>query len=80
MTILAPFSDDVQALLIELDEACAVQHKNLKEEAKKASLGGKYLEVDMETLVWLKFIKGYGILFNRGVDAGWIKGVITNDK
>ena len=74
-SLLLPFDDDEQLLLKQVDNACFTQGKLLKEEATRQKLAGKPLTVDMETLVWVKLIRAYGILFNRAVDAGWVTGV-----
>ena len=74
-SLLLPFDDDEQLLLKQVDNACFIQGKLLKEEATRQKLAGKPLTVDMETLVWFKLIRAYGILFNRAVDAGWVTGV-----
>lgn len=82
MSILTPFDEPTQKLLKELDTACAAQIELLREEARKASLSGdKELQVDLETLVWSRFIRGYGILYNRAIDAGWIQDIhLEGDK
>ena len=74
--LLLPFEDDVQHLLKQVDHACMLQQKRVLEASRKAKLAGQPLEVDMETLVWTKIIKAYGILFNRAVDAGWIQDIM----
>ena len=73
--VLAEFDDKTQQLLMEVDKACQIQLEGLKEEARKASLEDKELEVSLEDLVWLKLIKAYGIMYNRCIDAGWIKDI-----
>lgn len=78
--ILSPFDEDTQALLKELDVACAAQINQLRADARKKSLIGEPYEADVETMVWLKFIKGYGILYNRAVDAGWLEDIIQENK
>lgn len=78
--LLAPFDDKTQELLIELDTACGIQMDNIKKDVKKAELYGNEFELDLETMVWMKFIKGYGILMNRAIDAGWVKGIHRGDR
>ena len=80
LRMLAPFDDEVCKLLKELDNACAVQTAMFKEEMNKASLKGEVFSPDMETLVWLKFIKGFGILYNRAIDAGWVRDILLDNK
>ena len=78
--LLAPFELPTQDLLKEIDIACGVQMNSLREEAKLKSLANEELVIDTETMVWLKIIKAYGILYNRAVDAGWIQDVLTENK
>jgi hypothetical protein len=78
--ILAPFDDETQALLHKVDSACASQVENVKEELNKASLSNGEYQVDLETLVWMEIIKAYGVLMNRAIDAGWVKGIHTDKK
>jgi len=78
--VIAEFDDDTQELLKELDMACGVQMESLRKEAASKSLANEELQINTETMVWLRFIKGFGILYNRAIDSGWITGVMTNDK
>jgi len=81
VSILAPFDEKTQLLLNEVDNACRVVFDGLKGDVQTASLeGDDKFDVDMETAVWLKVIRAYGILFNRGIDAGWIKGIMTKEE
>lgn len=76
--ILAPFNDEDALFLDQVDVACRAVMVGMEEEANAASLAGKeVLELDMETIAWLKFIRGFGLLYNRAVDSGWLKGVVT---
>lgn len=80
MSILAPFNATDQKFLNEVDSACRAVMAGMEEEVNAASLSGKKeLQLDVETIAWLKFIRGYGILFNRAVDAGWVEGIITEN-
>lgn len=79
--ILAPFNDEDALFLSEVDVACRTVMAVMEGEANAASLAGEdELKLDMETIAWLKFIRGYGILFNRAVESGWLKGVVTEIK
>lgn len=73
--MIAPFDEETQNDLKEMDVACAIQIKQLREKAAQASLAGVPYEIDVETMVWMKVIKSFGILYNRAIDAGWIDGV-----
>lgn len=75
-SILAPFGDEDQALLRQVDLACRAEAARLKEEAKKKALANEEFQVDMETMAWFKIIQAYGILYNRAVDAGWIQDIL----
>lgn len=78
--VIAPFDEETNTLLAEVDIACRGQQDLIKQEAKIASLNNKPLEVDMGTLAWLKIIKAYGVLYNRAIDAGWASGVHLEEK
>ena len=79
MKLLAPFDDADAKFLTEVDRACRAVMASMEEEANKASLAGEdELKLDMETIAWLKFIRGYGILYNRAVESGWLKGIVTD--
>jgi len=79
MKLLAPFDDDDAKFLNEVDAACRAVMLGMKEEADASSLAGESeLKLDMETIAWLKFIRGYGILYNRAVESGWLKGIVTD--
>lgn len=77
--LLIKFDEPTQHLLKEVDLACQAQVALMREEAEKASLAGKELEIDMETMVWVKIIKAWGILYNRAVDAGWIDDIMLEE-
>jgi hypothetical protein len=77
--LLAPFDEATQELLLEIDQAMKAQAEHIKGEANWASLNNKPYKPDMETLVWLKVMKGYGVLMNRALEAGWIKGALYED-
>jgi len=78
MKILAEFNDEDQKFLGEVDRACRVVLDGLKGDARKASLSGEdTMQIDMETAVWLKVTRAYGILYNRAIEASWIRGVVT---
>jgi hypothetical protein len=79
-SLLAPFSDEDQAVLLEVDNACSIQAQHVKAEMDKASLSGGEYKVDLETLTWMKITKAYGILMNRAIEAGWVEGVMTGNK
>ena len=75
------FAEDVQTLLYRVDFACSQQYKNIQEEIDAASLAGdKEFKLDLESIVWLEIAKAYGILYNRAVDEGWVKGVLTDNE
>ncbi len=78
--ILAPFDAETQELLFKVDAACASQVEGVREELKKASLSNGEYQVPLETLVWMEIIKAYGVLMNRAIDAGWVKGIHTENK
>ncbi len=78
--ILAPFNDEDAKFINEVDFACRAAMRGMHEEANALSLKGEdSMPLDMETLAWLKFIRGYGILYNRAVESGWLKGILTTD-
>lgn len=72
--MLAPFDNDTQLLLLEVDRAMKEQAEQVKGEANWASLNNKEYEPDVETLVWLKIMQAYGVLMNRALEAGWVQG------
>lgn len=78
--VLAEFDDETQEMLKEMDVACGVQMEALRKEAQSKSLANEPLEIDTEMMVWIRVIKCYGILYNRAVDAGWIRDVLTENK
>jgi len=79
--IISPFDDETQALLIQVDNACASQMQRIMEDMEKASLAGDTeYKMDLESLVWSRVIRAYGILMNRSIDAGWVKGIHTTRK
>ena len=64
---------------MRVDRACGEQYALIQKEIDAASLAGdKDFKVDLESLVWLEIAKAYGILYNRAVDEGWVKGIITD--
>lgn len=73
--LLVEFTEEDQQLLKQVDLACRAEAARLKEQARKSALANEEFLVDMETLAWFKIIKAYGILYNRAVDAGWVKDV-----
>ena len=80
-SLLTPFDSETQVLLQEVDGACAAQKAVLMEKIKQASLAGEtQYKMDLETMVWTKIIKAYGILMNRAIDSGWVEGVHTENK
>lgn len=72
VALIAPFEEEEQLLLKEIDLACQMQMSRLKDEATRVKLAGLPMEPDMETLVWLKIIKAYGVLYSRAIEAGWV--------
>ena len=76
--ILAPFNDVDAKFLTEVDRACRAVMAAMEEEANKTALSGEQnMKLDMETIAWLKFIRGFGLLYNRAVDCGWLQGIVT---
>ena len=73
---LIPFDDKTQKMLKEIDVACQDQMQEIKEEKTEAWNIGEEWYPDKETLMWLTFIKGFGIMYNRCTEAGWIKDVV----
>ena len=73
--LLQPFDKESQSLLKSVDAACQTQMMKMKEEATLAALGNNPFEVDLETLVWTRLIRAYGILYNRAIEAGWVDDV-----
>lgn len=69
--LLAPFDDETQDYLRFVDKACNMACREL---SKKFNPDGETLLDDNE-LAMLELSRAFGILFNRGVDAGWITGV-----
>jgi hypothetical protein len=78
--ILAPFDDETQKLLNEVDSACRMQSELLLEEMSKASLAAEEYKMPIESMVWWKVIQAYGVLMNRAIDAGWVDGILTEIK
>jgi hypothetical protein len=75
-SLLAPFDEETQVLLLEVDAACSLQMQQLMEKINQAALAGdEEYKMDLETMVWTKVIRAYGKLMNRAIDAGWISGV-----
>ena len=58
---------------------CRMQMDVLMEDMSKSSLKGEDYKMDIETMVWFKVIKAYGILMNAAIDAGWVRGVVTEN-
>lgn len=73
--ILGPFDQETQKLLCLVDGACQAQAKLIRDEVARKKLAGEDLAPDAETVGWLQLIKAYGILFNRAVEASWIKSI-----
>ena len=79
MKLLAPFNDEDALFLNQVDTACRAVMGGMEEEANAASLAGHgELKLDIETIAWLKFIRGFGLLYNRAVESHWLKGVVTD--
>ena len=78
--LLTPFDEETQLLLLQVDNACAQVLAGFKEEANKASLANKELEVDIEAIVWSRIIKAYGVLMNRAIECGWVEGIQVENK
>jgi len=75
--ILKPFSESDQKILKVVDQGCRMQAKMISDEDTRAKLAGEPLEVTPEVAAWRVMIRGFGILYNRAVDAGWVDDVIT---
>ena len=73
--ILAPFSDEVQDFLRFIDSACADGMKMLDKERERAENAKEENWMTPDLLATFNIIRAYGVLFNRCVDAGWIKAV-----
>jgi len=79
-SVLAPFDDGTQEFLRFVDQACFHQMRTLEREKNTKLLAGEDIEMDLETMGWLNMIRAYGILYNRAIDAGWIKGVHLDEQ
>ena len=80
-SIIAEFDEETQELLKSVDKACSAQMGEIMADMERASLAGDTeYKMDLETLVWTKVIRAYGILINRAIDAGWVTGVVTGGK
>ena len=80
LTVLAPFDEETEKLLLEFDQACRMQSEVLLKAMERSSLAGEEYVMTIETMVWWKAIKAYGILMNRAINAGWVRGVVTEEK
>lgn len=75
--LLLPFDPETQELLHQVDKACSVQLEAIIKDMEKASLAGATeYKPDIETLVWSRVAKAYGILMNRAIESGWVQGVL----
>ena len=75
------FEDETQALLARVDNACSQQYINIQAEIDAASLAGdKEFRLDLESIVWMEIAKAYGILYNRAVEEGWVKGILRDNE
>lgn len=77
MVFTREFDDTTQVLLTRVDKACGQQYELIQAEIDKASLAGdKEFKLDLESIVWMEIAKAYGILFNRAIEEGWVKGIL----
>ena len=75
------FEDEIQVLLARVDSACSQQYANIQAEIDAASLAGdKEFRLDLESIVWMEIAKAYGILYNRAIEEGWVKGILQDTK
>jgi len=75
------FGDETQALLMRVDRACGEQYAIIQADIDAASLAGdKEFKLDLESIVWMEIAKAYGILYNRAVDEGWVKGIVLENE
>ena len=78
--VYGPFDDETQAKLHEWDNLCRGQHIILEDAMKKASLAGEDYKMTIDDMIWFKGITAFGILMNRAIDAGWVTGIMTEEK
>jgi len=75
-SILLPFDEETQKRLLLMDAGCQVLVEQENTEEARCLLSNEPYEPDMETAGFKEFIACYGILMNRAIEAGWIKGVL----
>ena len=71
-----PFPDKIVEFLQDVDLACrnqAIDWKTQLDEDPK-------WEPDDTDVAWMAMIKAYGILYNRAIDTGWLKGFLVEEK
>jgi hypothetical protein len=73
--LLAPFDEETQEFLKLVDSACTRGIDMLGAEMRRCKLKEEEFEVTHEVLATINMIRGFGILYNRCIDAGWVDGV-----
>lgn len=73
--VLAPFDSETQEFLRFVDEACQNGMEMLRDEKRRCELTGEEFQLTYEVMAMLNMIRGFGILYNRCIDAGWVKGL-----
>jgi len=79
-SILAPFDDETQEFLGFVDQACKTAMDELREERNRCEKTGEEFQLTYEVAATLNMVRAFGILYNRSIDAGWIKGVHTEQQ
>jgi hypothetical protein len=74
-SILAEFDDDTQEFLKFVDSACTRGIDMIGAEMRRCKLKDEEFEITPEVMATINMIRGFGILYNRCIDAGWIDGV-----
>jgi hypothetical protein len=77
---MAAFDESVQKYLEDTDDMCRQMYDNFLVHKKELQDKGEEFVLEDDDKVLLNLIAAYGILYNRAIDAGWVKGVITDSK
>jgi hypothetical protein len=73
--VIAPFSREEQEFLKQIDKVCKENARLIKNKLATDSLHNRAGKLDEEDQGWIAFIRAYGILYNRAIEAGWITDI-----
>ena len=77
---LQPFDDETQELLFFADNISQVLADRLREHLQMSELRQEDVELDEDDKALYQLVKAYGILYNRALELGLIRGSVIVEK